>query len=158
MKKEKKKEKKRKEKEEKRANQKEKDREMEKAEFEKSLGDEYYDFKSEHCLMPLIPSSNSYNRNFVLSMGHTGVKFIIDTIGRNVADIYNVSKAREQILKRQEREGPVILNPDIKALAHRDGMKGLNAACKLFDSNRQEDKDKEKMKKNLPTVSSETPK
>lgn len=158
MKKEKKKEKKRKEKEEKRANQKEKDREMEKAEFEKSLGDEYYDFKSEHCLMPLIPSSNSYNRNFVLSMGHTGVKFIIDTIGRNVADIYNVSKAREQILKRQEREGPVILNPDIKALAHRDGMKGLNAACKLFDSNRQEDKDKEIMKKNLPTVSSETPK
>ena len=31
--------------------------------------------------MPLIPAANSYNRNFVLTMGHTGVKFIIDAIG-----------------------------------------------------------------------------
>jgi hypothetical protein len=54
------------------------------------LGDEYYDFKSEHCLMPLIPSSNSYNRNFVLSIGHSGVKYIFDTISNNIQEKYNI--------------------------------------------------------------------
>lgn len=49
-------------------------------EFEKNLSNEYYDFKSDHCLMPLLPSSNSYNRNFVLTMGHSGVKFIIEKL------------------------------------------------------------------------------
>lgn len=79
-KKEKKKEKKKKEKEEKRMKEREEQSALEQAEFEKDLGEDYFDFKSEHCLMPLIPSSNSYNRNFVLTMGHSGVKFIIDAI------------------------------------------------------------------------------
>ena len=80
-KKDKKKEKKRKEKEDKKAKEKADIAAQDKADFEKGLSDEYYDFKSEHCLMPLIPAANSYNRNFVLTMGHTGVKFIIDAIG-----------------------------------------------------------------------------
>ena len=41
---------------------------------------EYFDIKSEHCLIPLIPSNNSFNRNMVLTFGHSGVKFIIEKL------------------------------------------------------------------------------
>jgi hypothetical protein len=44
------------------------------------LGDHYFEVRSEHCLMPLLPQVNSYNRNMVLSMGHSGVKFIIEKV------------------------------------------------------------------------------
>ena len=52
------------------------------AEFEeKYLGMEYFDVKSQHCLMPLMEVTNSYNRNFVLSFGHGGVRAIIERVG-----------------------------------------------------------------------------
>ena len=44
------------------------------------LGDTYFDVKSDHCLQPLLPQQNSYNRNMVLTMGHSGVKFIIEKV------------------------------------------------------------------------------
>ena len=44
------------------------------------LGDSYFDVKSDHCLQPLMPQQNSYNRNMVLTMGHSGVKFIIEKV------------------------------------------------------------------------------
>ena len=46
------------------------------------LGDEYFDVESEHCLMPLLPSVNSYNRNMVLSVGHSGVKYLLDRVAK----------------------------------------------------------------------------
>ena len=42
---------------------------------------EYFDVKSQHCLMPLMEVTNSYNRNFVLSFGHGGVRAIIERVG-----------------------------------------------------------------------------
>ena len=48
------------------------------------LGDQYFEVKSEHCLMPLLPQVNSYNRNMVLSMGHSGVKHIIEKVSYNL--------------------------------------------------------------------------
>jgi hypothetical protein len=97
-----KKEKKKAKKEKHKAEKKQKELEnlsaKEKEEFLRNLIEErpeYYDFKSEHCLMPLIPASNSYNRNFVLTMQHSGVKAIIDSIGKAIEEKYNVGKARE---------------------------------------------------------------
>ena len=101
--------------------------------------------------MPLIPSSNSYNRNFVITMGHSGVKFIIDSIGKNIQEKYNVSKEREGILHRHAE--PTVLNPEIRAIANLEGIKGMNAAMKLFDVNHKEDKDKKN--KPLVTITSE---
>ena len=50
--------------------------------------------------MPLLPSSNSYNRNFVLSMGHSGVKFIIDTIGKEVEQNLMIEQEKEKKIQR----------------------------------------------------------
>jgi hypothetical protein len=36
--------------------------------------------------MPLLPSSNSYNRNMVLTFNHTGVKFIIEKVAKQVEE------------------------------------------------------------------------
>ena len=47
------------------------------------LGDEYFDIQSEHCLMPLLPQANSYNRCIVLSIAHSGVKHIIDRVTKH---------------------------------------------------------------------------
>ena len=44
------------------------------------ISDELFDIKSDHCLIPLIPTNNSFNRNMVLTFGHSGVKFIIEKI------------------------------------------------------------------------------
>jgi hypothetical protein len=46
------------------------------------LTEENFDVVSEHCLMPLIPAANSFNRNMVLSIGHSGVKFVLDRVAK----------------------------------------------------------------------------
>lgn len=46
------------------------------------LGEEYFDVESVHCLMPLLPTANSYNRNMVLTISHGGVKFILDRVSK----------------------------------------------------------------------------
>ena len=46
------------------------------------LGDEYFDVESVHCLMPLLPTPNSHNRNMVLSISHGGVKYILDRVAK----------------------------------------------------------------------------
>jgi len=33
----------------------------------------YFDIESKHNLQPLIPERKSYNRNFALTFGHSGV-------------------------------------------------------------------------------------
>ena len=65
--------------------------------------------------MPLLPSSNSYNRNFVLSMGHSGVKFIIDTIGKEVEQNLMLEQEKEKTIQRPS--GEVTVNDDIKRIA-----------------------------------------
>ena len=64
------------------------------------LGDTYFGVKSDHCLMPLLPQQNSYNRNMVLSMGHSGVKFIIEKISKSLESEYRVHEVREKIIDR----------------------------------------------------------
>ena len=43
-----------------------------------SLPVEYFDFTSDHGLIPALPSNNSYNRNLVISFSHSGVQFILN--------------------------------------------------------------------------------
>lgn len=45
----------------------------------------------------------------------------------------------------------VVLNPELKAQASREGLKGLNAAMRLYDSSREE----EAKQSSMVTVSSE---
>ena len=52
-------------------------RDQENDKIYEKLPTEYYDFTSDHGLIPALPSNNSYNRNIVLSFGHSGVKFIL---------------------------------------------------------------------------------
>jgi hypothetical protein len=100
--------------------------------------------------MPLIPAANSYNRNFVLTMGHTGVKFIIDAIGLSITNKIRDKHIAEGKINRPD--GPTVLNPELKALASNVGLKGLNASMKLYDPKRSEEKQKK------VTVSSDAPK
>ena len=73
------------------------------------LGDTYFDVKSDHCLMPLLPQQNAYNRNMVLSMGHSGVKFIIEKISKSLESEYKVHEVREKIIQRTEHgEKPAV--------------------------------------------------
>lgn len=69
------------------------------------LGDAYFDVKSDHCLMPLLPQHNAYNRNMVLSMGHSGVKFIIEKISSSLESEFQVKEVRDKIMQRQGLNG-----------------------------------------------------
>jgi len=64
------------------------------------LGDHFFDVKSEHCLMPLLPQANSYNRNMVMSMGHSGVKFIIEKISQKMEEEFTTTDVRAKIMDR----------------------------------------------------------
>ena len=63
---------------------------------------EYFDIKSEHCLMPNIPSSNSFNRNLVLTFAHNGVKYIMDRVAKSVMENKEISRIRNDIVERKE--------------------------------------------------------
>ena len=59
---------------------------------------EFYDIESEHCLIPLLPSNNSYNRNMVLAFNHSGVKFIFESIQKLIMEKNNLNTTRNEII------------------------------------------------------------
>lgn len=65
--------------------------------------------------MPLLPQVNSYNRNMVLSMGHSGVKFIIEKISRKLEQEFKVSgNVREKIMDRNLiNEKKISVDPEL---------------------------------------------
>ena len=71
-------------------------------EAEEGAGEEYFDIKSQHSLIPLLPYNNSYNRNMVLTFSHSGVRFIMDRILATQDDYRQVFRMRDKILKREE--------------------------------------------------------
>ena len=107
------------------------------------LGDNYFDVKSDHCLMPLLPQHNAYNRNMVLSMGHSGVKFIIEKISRSLESEYQVSEVREKIMDRtiNGEKKEIKIDEGLIADAHKMGREGLLTNMVLFDMNKQEAKE-----------------
>lgn len=108
------------------------------------LGDTYFDVKSDHCLMPLLPQQNSYNRNMVLSMGHSGVKFIIEKISQSLESELQVREVRDKIMHRQLPSGekaPVQIDPALIEDARKMGREGILTSMVLFDMNKQEAKE-----------------
>jgi hypothetical protein len=67
-----------------------------------SLPTEYYDFTSEHGLIPALPSNNSYNRNFVLSFGHSGVKFILARLLAQHDSRASLLRLRDKLIQKQD--------------------------------------------------------
>lgn len=65
------------------------------------LGDMHFDVKSDHCLQPLLPQQNSYNRNMVLTMGHSGVKYIIEKVSLSIEQVTRVKEVRDKIMHRR---------------------------------------------------------
>ena len=60
----------------------------------KYKGKHYYDIISDHSLKPLVQTSNSYNRNLVLTFGHSAVKYIIDVCKNSI--IREIKKIRAE--------------------------------------------------------------
>ena len=56
-----------------------------------------------HFYKPLVQTSNSYNRNFVLTFGHSAVRYIVDQCGRSILE--EVKGLRKSKVKTQESEG-----------------------------------------------------
>ena len=54
-------------------------------------------------------------------MSHSGVKFIIDTIGKVIQEKYQINKERDNILQKRQNAEPVVLNPLLKEQASREG-------------------------------------
>jgi hypothetical protein len=44
------------------------------------ISDEYFDIKSMHQLIPILPFNNSYNRNMAITFSHSGVRFILERL------------------------------------------------------------------------------
>lgn len=106
------------------------------------LGDHFFDVKSEHCLQPLLPQQNSYNRNMVLTMSHSGVKFIIEKISVSLEQEFKVKEVRDKIIDRTiiEKDGGIRLDPELLEDARRMGREGILTNMVLFDMNREEAK------------------
>ena len=102
------------------------------------LGESYFDVKSDHCLMPLLPQQNAYNRNMVLSMGHSGVKFIIEKISRSMESEYQVHEVREKIMDRQicGQRREVKIDEGLIADARKIGREGILTSMLLHDMNK----------------------
>jgi hypothetical protein len=64
-----------------------------------SLPIEYFDFTSDHGLIPALPSNNSYNRNLVISFGHSGVQYILNQIFLKQDESLILQKMRNKIMK-----------------------------------------------------------
>lgn len=107
------------------------------------LGDQYFEVKSEHCLMPLLPQVNSYNRNMVLSMGHSGVKFIIEKISRKLEQDFKVSaNVREKIMDRNLiTEKQISVDKELIKDAQKLGRRGIVQNMVLFDMDKREEKE-----------------
>lgn len=52
--------------------------------------------------MPNMPSSNSFNRNFVLTFAHNGVKYILDKLAKSVLENKEINRIRNDIVERKE--------------------------------------------------------
>ena len=108
------------------------------------LGDTYFDVKSDHCLMPLLPQQNAYNRNMVLSMGHSGVKFIIEKISHSLESEFQVHEVREKIMDRKPINGEkpaVKIDVALIEDARKMGREGVLTNMVLFDMNKKEAKE-----------------
>ena len=68
----------------------------------KYKGKQYYDIISDHSLKPLVQTSNSYNRNLVLTFGHSAVKYIIDVWKNSIVKELKKIKADKSKLNISE--------------------------------------------------------
>ena len=76
----------------------EKERQEKEEEHLPPISDEYFDIKSTHSLIPLLPYNNSYNRNMALTFSHSGVKYILDRLLHKQDEHSEVLKMREKLL------------------------------------------------------------
>ena len=106
-----------------------------------SLPTEYFDFTSEHGLIPALPSNNSYNRNFVLSFGHSGVKFILARLLAQHDSRASLLRLRDKLIQKQES---VRVNPTLLRDATRYGTIGLESNRLIYDDVKKEERDRPK--------------
>jgi len=78
----------------------------------------------------------------VLTMSHSGVKFIIDKISCSLEQEFKVKEVRDKIIDRNlvEKEGGIRLDPELLEDARRMGREGILTNMVLFDMNREEAK------------------
>ncbi|CDW89156.1 UNKNOWN [Stylonychia lemnae] len=110
---------------------------------------EYFDVKSNHCLIPLIPSNNSHNRNMVLTFSHSGVRYIIDKIQNSSEEKQKLLTARNQLFERDSNKNSEI-SKNLRMQARYIGQQGLQQSIMIYDGLRQH----EESKNNLVTVNS----
>lgn len=79
----------------------------------------------------------------VLSMGHSGVKFIIEKISRSLESEYQVHEVRDKIMDRSinGEKKEIKIDEGLIADAHKMGREGLLTNMVLFDMNKQEAKE-----------------
>jgi len=76
----------------------------------------------------------------VLTMSHTGVKFIIDKISASLEQEFKVKEIRDKIIDRTVTEKSIPIDPGLIEEARRMGREGLLTNMVLFDMNREEAK------------------
>lgn len=94
--------------------------------------------------MPLLAQHNAYNRNMVLSMGHSGVKFVIEKISKSLESEFRVNEGREKIIERHGLNGeraPVKIDQGLLDDAKKMGREGILTSMVLFDMNKKEASD-----------------
>ena len=74
--------------------------------------------------MPLLPQANSYNRNMVLSIGHSGVKFLLDRVTNFYQNQLKLTLDAENI-KNKVLNTPATVNPLLLEQARQIGRQGI---------------------------------